>query len=66
MRRSFDAMPAVRDGDTFKFMPKNPPHRGEVVLIRGERCVVTRARVRWDGPRWELLRLRVRRLEPSA
>lgn len=53
-------MPAVHDGDTFKFHPKNPPYRGEYVLIRGERCVVTRVRVRWDGPRWELLKLRVK------
>lgn len=43
-----------------KFMPSFPPRRGEYVLVDGVRCVVTSCRVRWDGPRWTIISLRVR------
>lgn len=43
-----------------KFRPTSPPARGDIVIVDGERCRVTRARVSWDGPRWTIRLLRVR------
>lgn len=42
----------------FKLFPANPPRKGEPILVDGVRHRVTRARVKWDGPRWTLLDLR--------
>jgi len=47
--------------EVVKFWPNNPPpHVGEIVLIDGERCRVASATIKWDGPRWTLLGLRVK------
>ncbi len=43
-----------------KFLPSNPPRRGEAILVNGTRCIVTRCRVSWDGPRWTIRSLRVK------
>lgn len=40
--------------EVVKFLPSNPPSRGDIVLVDGERCRVLRSKVRWDGPRWEI------------
>ena len=42
------------------FMPNNPPRRGDIVLVSGERCRVTRAKVTWNGLEWTLHLLRVK------
>ncbi len=46
--------------EVVKFLPHNPPMVGDVVLVDGERCRVSSATIKWDGPRWELLGLRVK------
>lgn len=33
----------------FKFLPNNPPTRGEHVLVDGVRCLVLRVKVSWEG-----------------
>lgn len=33
-----------------KFLPNNPPRRGDTVLVDGERCRVLRCRVKWRDP----------------
>ena len=43
-----------------KFLPSNPPRRGEHLLVDDVRCRVTRCRVKWDGPRWTIRALGVR------
>lgn len=43
-----------------KMWPSLPPVRGEVVLIDGKRCRVTRCRLRFDGLQWTIKSLRVR------
>lgn len=45
-----------------KWLPSNPPRRGEVILVDGVRCRVTRCKVRWHGARWTIRDLRVREL----
>lgn len=38
-----------------KFLPRNPPMKGDIVLIDGRRCRVTRApKLDWQGPRWTI------------
>lgn len=39
-----------------KFLPANPPHRGESVLVDGVRCIVVRCPVRWRGRAWTMKR----------
>lgn len=46
-----------------KLFPANPPAKREIVLVDGERCVVTRVRVEWEGARWTLTDLRVRKAD---
>lgn len=58
LRTSFEAMPS--EHRVVKFFPSEPPRRGEIVLIDGERCKVTSVRVTWEGPRWKIRRLRAR------
>jgi len=43
-----------------KFWPNNPPRRGDIVLVDGERCRVTRAKVSWVGREWTLHKLKVK------
>lgn len=50
----------IGEQEVFKFFPNEPPHRGSIVVVDGERCRVTRAKVTWDGPRWTLHRLKVK------
>lgn len=64
-RRSFPVDPARQE--VVKFLPNWPPFRGETVLVDGDRCTVTRARVRWREPGvWEIRKLRVRRIGRGA
>ena len=49
--------------EVVKFLPSNPPRRGEHVLVDGARCRVAWCRVSWDGPRWTLRSLWVRGAE---
>lgn len=45
----------------FKFLPANPPRRGDVVLVDGIRSRVTSSRVEWREPGvWTLVSLRVK------
>lgn len=44
----------------FKFSPRNPPRRGEIVLVDDVRCRVTRVRVKWNADRWTLRLLKVK------
>lgn len=53
-RRAYWAHPDTHE--IFKFMPHNPPERGQRVLVDGERHEVVRCPVRWDGRRWEMKR----------
>lgn len=41
--------------EIFKFLPHNPPQRGDVVLVDNERCRVLRSRIKWDGREWRLV-----------
>lgn len=43
-----------------KLLPDSPPDKGDIVLVDGERCIVTYSHVRWDGPRWTIRELRVK------
>lgn len=43
-----------------KLNPSMPPERGGIVLVDGVRCRVMSCWIRWDGPRWTILRLRVK------
>jgi hypothetical protein len=38
----------------FKFLPHNPPERGNVVLVDGERHRVLRCPIKWDGRTWSM------------
>lgn len=42
--------------EIFKFLPRNPPHRGEVVLVDDVRCEVLRCPVEWNGCEWTMKR----------
>jgi hypothetical protein len=42
--------------EIFKFLPNNPPERGDVVLVDGERCRVLRCPLQWDGRAWRMRR----------
>ena len=44
------------------FYPRLGPHKGATVLIDGERHRISYVRLSWDGPRWTVRSLRVRRL----
>jgi len=46
--------------EVVKFVPSSPPRRGETILVDGVRSRVTRCKVKWDGPRWMILSLRVK------
>jgi hypothetical protein len=37
-----------------KLLPNNPPTKGDVVSVDGQRCRVLRSKVRWEGLRWTL------------
>lgn len=37
-----------------KFMPTNPPSKGDTVLVDGERCRVVKAKVGWEGRVWTI------------
>lgn len=37
-----------------KFFPHNPPERGDVVLVDGERCRVLRCPLNWEGLTWSM------------
>lgn len=37
-----------------KFLPHNPPERGDRVLVDGERCRVLRCPVKWSGRTWRM------------
>lgn len=39
-----------------KLWPSNPPARGDVVLVDGERCRVLSCPLEWDGPTWRMTR----------
>lgn len=39
-----------------KFFPRNPPERGDHVLVDGERHRVLRCPVKWDGATWTMKR----------
>lgn len=52
MRRARWVRPDTHD--VVKFSPSSPPRRGEYVLVDGVRCLVLRAKVRWDGARWKI------------
>lgn len=41
-----------------KFLPHNPPERGGIVLVDGERCRVVRCPLKWDGRAWRMKDLR--------
>ncbi len=43
-----------------KFLPTNPPYRGNIVLVDGVRCRVTYAKVSWEGREWTIHSLRVK------
>jgi hypothetical protein len=45
--------------EVVKLLPNDPPDRGDLVLVDGERCRVTYSRVTWSGRRWTLHELRV-------
>lgn len=53
-RRAYWVHPSTHE--IFKFMPHNPPERGDTVLVDGVRHQVLRCPVRWDGRRWEMKR----------
>jgi|SRR6185295_2120808 len=38
-----------------KAFPNNPPERGDIVLVEGERYRVKRVKVRWEGRTWHLV-----------
>jgi hypothetical protein len=38
-----------------KFLPSNPPHRGDTVLVDGERHRVLACPVKWDGSEWRMV-----------
>lgn len=38
----------------FKFLPHNPPRRGDVVMVDDERCRIARCPLKRDGRAWEL------------
>jgi len=42
------------------FLRSTPPRVGEIVLVDGARCCVTSATIKWAGPHWTLLGLRVK------
>lgn len=44
------------DHEIFKFLPRNPPERGDAVLVDGERHRVLRCPVEWDGRTWRMKR----------
>ena len=55
--------------EVFKFLPNNPPARGETILVDGVRHRVTRCKIKWakdqepDGRRrWTILSLRAKEL----
>lgn len=43
-----------------KFLPSDPPERGDWVTVDGERCVVTYCKITWEGLEWTLHELRVK------
>ena len=50
-----------------KFLPNNPPERGDVVLVDGERCRVLRCPVEWDDRTWRMVGRGVKvKPEPSG
>lgn len=49
---------------TLKWLPNNPPRKGEIVLVDRRRCRVTRVKVRWDGANWKLRELWVKPTDP--
>lgn len=40
--------------EIFKFLPHNPPARGDIVLVDGQRCRVLRCRLEWQGREWQM------------
>ena len=46
--------------EVFKFLPSNPPCRGEHILVDGARCRVTSCRAKWNGRVWTIQSLRVK------
>lgn len=40
----------------FKFMPDNPPERGDRVLVDDARHRVLRCPLKWDGRTWRMTR----------
>jgi hypothetical protein len=49
-----------------KFFPNNPPERGEVILVDGQRMRVTSCRVTWQDRTWTLRRLRAKPITDST
>ncbi len=43
-----------RDHRIIKFLPNDPPVRGDHVLVDGERCRVLRCPVTWSGLEWTM------------
>lgn len=41
--------------EVVKFLPTDPPRRGDRILVDGERCRVLRCRVEWEGRRWTIV-----------
>lgn len=39
-----------------KFFPKDPPTRGDTVLVDGKPCQVVRSVLTWEGRTWRLLK----------
>lgn len=61
LRRSSPVDPSRQQ--VVKFFPAMPPRCGETVLVDGDRCRVTRVKVRWREPGvWEIRKLRVKRI----
>lgn len=37
-----------------KFFPNDPPTKGDVVLVDGQRCRVLKSSLEWDGLTWTI------------
>jgi hypothetical protein len=52
--RAFWAHPDTHE--ISKFFPRNPPVRGDTVLVDGARCKVLACPVSWEGRTWTMKR----------